>query len=188
MSDEEPDAIDNPADDQNEDPPEQADEQAEPDSETDDKPELEDDEIADLGPVAEELEEASQQEGDGEDEGEDSDEEDSTDPTEREIDPSQTDISLGTVYTNALGMSAAVARGRYGDLEDGERERIADEYAEMARQIDLDTYLDQWMREQGGLDELSPGEAVLLGTLMWGGMVMLDDPTMAENALSGVAA
>jgi hypothetical protein len=58
----------------------------------------------------------------------------------------------------------------------------------MARQIQLDEYLDQWVETQGGLDGLSPGEAVLLGTLMWGGMVMLDDPAMAENVLDEVRA
>ena len=160
-------------------------EQGETSSETSENPPVEQDEMADLGSVAEELEEASQKQQDEGDSSEDSDEDDTDDPTEREIDPNESDISLGTVYCNALGMSAAVARGRYGDL-DRDRDRVADEYADMARQIDLDTYLDQWMREQGGLDQLSPGEAVLLGTLMWGGMVMLDDPTMAETALGEV--
>jgi len=168
--------------------PDDPDEQPEASSETSENPSVEQDEMADLGSVAEELEAASQKQQNEEGSSEDSDEDDTDDePPERSVDPSEADISLGTVYCNALGMSAAVARGRYGDLDD-ERDQVADEYADMARQIDLDTYLDQWMREQGGLDTLSPGEAVLLGTLMWGGMVLIDDPAMAETAVSEVRA
>jgi len=173
------------SDEQGDDQLEQPAEQGEASSKTSENPPVEQEEMADLGSVVEDIEEASQKQQDEGDSSEDSDEDDTDNPTEREIDPNDSGISLGTVYTNALGMSAAVARGRYGDL-DRDRKDVADEYAEMARQIDLDTYLDQWMRENGGLDQLSPGEAVLLGTLMWGGMVMLDDPTMAETALGEV--
>ena len=172
-------------------PEERSDDRPEATSDTDDNPSVEGDELADLGSVAEEIEEASQkrQEAEGsEEEAAGSDENDQDDPPERDVDPGGSEISLGTVYTNALGMSAAVARGRYGSIEDDERDRVADEYANMARQIQLDEYLDQWVQTQGGLDGLSPGEAVLLGTLMWGGMVMLDDPTMAENVLDEVRA
>lgn len=171
-------------------PEEQGDEQPDASSDTSEKPSVEQGEMADLGSVAAELEEASQKqqdEGESSEDGDDDQADEQGDLPDRGVDPSEADISIGTVYTNALGMSAAVARGRYGSLDDeDDRDDVADEYASMARQIQLDEWMDQWIAEQGGLDGLSPGEAVLLGTLMWGGMVLLDDPEMAENMLGEV--
>jgi len=85
-------------------------------------------------------------------------------------------------------MAAAVGRDRYGSGVDEEREEIMEEYAEMAHQLELDIYVDQWVAEHTGADELPPGQAILLSTTIFGCMVMMDDPTLAETLAGEVNA
>ena len=123
----------------------------------------------------------------GESEGQqaaDTTDDDQPEPTET----SQPELSIGDIYCNGLGLMAALGRSRYGSADDDQREELADEYADMARQIDLDEYLDQYLAQRGALDELGPGQAVVVGTLMFGGMVMVDDPEMAATAVEEVRA
>jgi len=63
---------------------------------------------------------------------------------------------------------------------------MADEYSELARQVEIDKYVDQWAESGGGFDSLSPGQAVVLATLMWGGMVLIEDPDMAGSLAESV--
>jgi hypothetical protein len=150
--------------------------------EPDEQPEMTADEMADFGDVAAEIEGGTTETADETDSTDDSGE---TDTDEPETEAGGPDVSLGRVYTNALGMGAAVSRTRFGSADEDERDDLADEYADLARQIELDDYVDTWMAESGGLESLSPGQAVLIGTLMWGGMIMMEDPEMAANMADG---
>lgn len=169
------------------DAPEQEEEPAD-----DEQPDLEDEEMADFSQVADEIEEqagASADDGDDEETDEQADDTDeSADEPEMDLSaPSEADISIGDVYCNGLGMMAAVGRSRYGDTSK-DRSALVDEYGDLARDLQIDEYLDQWMAEHGGMDELGPGQALVVSTLLFGGMVMMDDPTMAENIAGEVGA
>ena len=156
-----------------------------------DVPEIEADEMADFSSVAEEIEEGPANQGEGRD-GEGSDEGDDTRETSEEQgadgapNPAEMNVSVGTVYCNGLGMMGALASCKYGSGDQEERDQLAEDYAQMAQQIELDTYTDQLLAESGGLDGLGPGQAVLLGTLMWGSMIAVQDPEMAGNLMEEV--
>lgn len=94
------------------------------------------------------------------------------------------DTSLGDIYCNALGLGAAVARDRYGEL-DTEKADAMDEYADLARQLEIDQYVDEWLQQQGGVSQLGPGQAAMLMTVMFPVMVAMDDPALASNAMEG---
>jgi len=152
------------------------------------QPEIEDEEMADFGAVADEIEEAA---GASATDDEDADGDDSTDSAAAEGDDGEPDLSMddngedritpGDIYCNALGMSAAVARASYGSADPDDRSDLVEEYGEMARDLQIDEYVDQWLEEHGGMDELSPGQAILLSTVMFGGMVAMDDPEILDN-------
>jgi len=156
-----------------------------------DQPEMTEEEMADFSAVADKIEsepepgaDTSENQGDetSKTEGE---RRDDVPATEGE-DTSEPDLSIGDIYCNGLGMVAAVSRSRYGSADPDDREELVEEYSDMARQIELDQYLDQWFEQNRGLDSLSPGQAVVLGTMMWGAMVAVDDPEMIENVGQGV--
>jgi len=172
MSNDDPE--DAPADDAPE-PDEQA-----ADTADDEQPEIDDDEMADFGAVADEIEDAAGADPDEtDDDQEDSDDEDEPSLS---MDATADDrVTPGDIYCNALGMGAAVARASYGTADPDERSDLVDEYGDMARDLEIDTYVDQWLEEHGGIDELGPGQAILLSTVMFGGMVAMDDPEMVET-------
>jgi hypothetical protein len=63
-----------------------------------------------------------------------------------------------------------------------------EEYGDLARDLQIDEYVDQWMQEQGGMDELTPGQAIIVSTMLFGGMVAMEDPEMMENVAGEVGA
>lgn len=137
-----------------------------------DEPEIDDDDIVDVQAVAEEIEEDAATD----DENDDDQEANAGSADGGDSIPTDSDrVTPGKVYTNGLGVAGATLRERYGEL-DSPRKDVADEYAELARDLEVDDAVDDWLAEQGGVDELSPGQAVLVTTLMWGGMVAMDDP------------
>lgn len=177
-------------DDTNADPADQGDEGAD---DADEQPDIEDEEMADFSTVANEIEEeagaaADEDEADEESDEQDAESADSTEEPDMDLSaPSEADISIGDVYCNGLGMMAAVGRSRYGSAE-RDRSALVDEYGDLARDLQIDEYVDQWMAEHGGMDELGPGQAIVVSTLLFGGMVAMDDPEMVENVAGGVSA
>lgn len=98
-----------------------------------------------------------------------------------------TGTSVGDMYCSALGMAAATARDSYGSgIND--REAEIKSYADDARLIGLDDFVNEWMQEQGGIDELSPGQGIVIGTAMFAMGVMIEDPALAENIAEEVGA
>jgi hypothetical protein len=153
----------------------------EPDSEgADEGPDLGEDDYAD---VPEEM--AAEVAAETTDEPDDADAEANADDQDDDGDDASTDTltsgtSVGDVYCNALGMGATLARERKGaGIED--REETVDEYADMARQLELDDFVDEWVEAHGGAGELSPGQGILVGTSMFAMAVLVDDPTLADE-------
>jgi hypothetical protein len=154
-------------------------ETAEPDEDSE-QVEIEDDEMADWGAVADDVADEPE---DTDDDSESDDQADDQADEMPAMDPEKT--SIGDVYCNALGMGAAVVRDNYGELDD-DRAAAMDQYSDMARQLEIDQAVDDWLAEQGGIDSLSPGQSVAVFTVLFAVMVAVEDPTLAENAMQGV--
>ena len=149
-----------------------------PDSE--EQPDLDDEDLVEIDP---EMAEAVADEGD-ESDGSESEGDDSDTSAESETSDTTTTLTTGTsagdIYCNALGMGAAVARESKGSgVED--REAAIEEYGDLARQLDLDDFVNEWIREHGGADELTPGQGLAVGTAMFAMAVMVEDPAIVEN-------
>lgn len=157
-----------------------------------DQPDIENDEMADFSSFAEEIEETAGAgaEDDQEDDASDDvgDQDDSRDSASATTSSSGPSVTAGDVYCNAMGMGAAVARASYGSADSSNRSDLVDQYADMARDLQIDEYVDEWLAEQGGIDELSPGQAIVVSTTMFAGLVAMDDPEMIENVAQGVGA
>ncbi|WP_136688327.1 hypothetical protein [Halorhabdus amylolytica] len=164
-------------------------EEPDADPDEDEQPDIEDEEMADFSAVADEIEAAA---GADSDEESDAETDDSTadgddDQAPPSMDATASDrVTPGDIYCNALGMGAAVARASYGSAESDERSDLVEEYGDMARDLQIDEYVDEWLEEQGGIDELSPGQAILISTVMFGGMVAMDDPDLVEGVAEEV--
>jgi len=158
-------------------------------AESSDQPDLSDDDMVDIpDDVAEQVAQADAEEAEDAD-----DTEETTDDTDEESDsvPStsagEDRTSLGDVYCNALGMATVAAKDRHGaGVED--RQAAMGEYADMARQLDLDEYVDDYVAMHGGPDELSPGQAIVVFSVVFGASVMVEDPELSGAVLEGVGA
>lgn len=147
-------------------------------SEQADEPDLGDDDYVHVDPdmaaaVAGEDEEDDQEDGDDSDD-------DGGSSSKSATETLTTGTSAGDIYCNALGMGAAVARESKGSGVP-DREAAMDEYGDLARQLDLDDFVNEWVREHGGADELTPGQGVMIGTAMFAMAVMIEDPAIVEN-------
>lgn len=158
----------------------------------DELPDVGEEDMADFSEVADIIEDEGSDSESSETEGEEGDEQadessDESDETgsEPEVSP---ELSIGDLYCNALGLAGAVSRHKFGSATEDERDEMVDEYGDMARQIELDRYVDQWIEQNRHLDSLGPGQAVLLGTIMWGGMILVDDPDLASGISEEVKA
>lgn len=145
---------------------------------TEEPPEIDDDERADidLDDISDEIE--------GADEADDepaSDDAETATETADETDALPDRTSIGDVYCNGLGVGASVVVARYDDV--GDRESVADEYAGLAREIGIDDWMNEWVREQGRPEELPPGQAVVVGTVMFAAAVMVSNPSVGEGLM-----
>ena len=131
------------------------------------------DDFADLGEVAEEIEGSTTDDSGGDEEIE----EETT-----SVDHDREEISPGRVYTNLLGVGAAEMRENFGS-DPGENAK--DDYAELARDLEIDRYADKLVKESGGIESLEPEQALLLTTLLFGGLVIADDPAMIDGIRNG---
>jgi len=138
-------------------------------------PDLDDLDDEDLEEVADEV--AEDTSDDQKDEGDQSDPQKT--PGDSTPDDLQDDLSVGHVYCQTLGVSAAVLVDRYGEAESG-RDDLVDEYADLAKQTDLDHYMDQWFQEQMGESQMSPGQGLVVGTVLFGVLVLANNPEVAD--------
>lgn len=156
----------------------------------DDGPDLGDDDYADVPAemAAAVAEDTAPSDDDG-DEGTDdqADERDDDGSESGQETPTETltsGTSVGDVYCNALGMGATLARESKGSGVD-DREQSVDEYADMARQLDLDAFVNEWVEAHGAAGELSPGQGIMVGTTMFAMAVLVDDPALADELGGG---
>ncbi|WP_323192843.1 hypothetical protein [Halostella sp. PRR32] len=143
-----------------------------------DGPDLDDDDMVDL--PDEVVDKAAEADADDVEEAvDDADDQDETESSTETVD--EDDVSLGHVYCKALGMGATIAKEHHGEgVDDFESEM--DQYAMMARQCDLDTYVDKWADQHGGA-EMTPAQGILVGTAMFAMSVAASDSTLATNAM-----
>lgn len=95
------------------------------------------------------------------------------------------DISIGHVYCRSLGLGAAAMVNRY-DEGGQEMEALVDEYAALAKQTDLDQYMDQWFEQSMGGSSMTPGQGVAVGTLLFVAMVAIQNPAVADGLATEV--
>jgi len=148
------------------------------DQEEPEQPSIDEDEMADLDSIAEEVEVDA---GAGDQDGaEDVDDQENAD---LDLDEDADRTSIGDVYCNVLGMTAVTAKDRYGSgLDDGQgRKDALDDYAEIARDLEIDEAVDDLIEQYGGPDSLTPGQTVIVMTIVWGGMVAMEDPEILEG-------
>jgi len=147
-----------------------------------DQPAIDEDEMADMSSIAEQVEQSAGAASEEDQEDSDGDRDVGAD---LDLEPSADRTSIGDIYCNVLGMSAAVARDRYGSGLEGDRKDVLDEYAEIARDLEIDQAVDDLIDEHGGPDSLTPGQTVIVMTVVWGGMVVMDDPEIIEGLAEG---
>ncbi|WP_435318484.1 hypothetical protein [Haloarchaeobius sp. TZWSO28] len=161
-------------------------EEEHPEASESDAPDLDDDDYVEIpDDVAEQVAEADaeQSEADENSESEDTDDAPDTPPST----PRSDRTTLGDVYCNALGMATVAAKDRHGsEVED--RQAAMDEYADMARQLDLDSFVDDWLEEHGQSNELTPGQGILVFTIVFCGSVMVEDAELSNSVMEGVGA
>lgn len=145
-----------------------------------DGPDLEDEDLVEVdedlaAAVAGKTAESEDEEEEISEESEDTD-----DTSKSATETLTTGTSVGDLYCNALGMGATVARQQKGSGVD-DREESIDEYSDLAKQLDLDDFVNEWVEEHGAADQLTPGQGIAIGTAMFAMAVMMDDPAIAEN-------
>lgn len=155
---------------------------ADPDD-SEEPPEIEDDERADvdLDAISDDIEgvEDDDEAGDSDDSPADAEE-----PTTDTPDvPSG--MTVGDIYCNGLGVGTSVLLASYGEVDD--RKQVGEDYADLAREIQLDTFVNEWLAEKGRPENLPPQEAAIVGTVMFAAAVMVSNPDVAENILNGVS-
>jgi len=173
-----------------------SDDQQDDQDQDDEPPEIDDDEFADLEEVADEIEAETNPDRDHQEDVDDEGDQDrrdggddvSEDLPELEGEEGGTNVSIGTVYCNGLGMAGAVCRTTWGTADEDRRDELMDDYADIAEQLEIDQCVDDWIEEHGGVDELSPGQATIVLTALWMGMVAMDDPDMIGNVAGEVGA
>jgi hypothetical protein len=158
----------------------------------DNRPEIEADERADVDALREQVSEVSDEvaEDDGlepdDADDEDAATEDGDESAERAPDTGDTGDSVGDMYVGVVGVLAiAIAE----ELGDGETDQDADDIAAMLRgergsPINVAANVDQLLEESGRGADLPPGKAVVIGTVVAVGMVLLQETDLANSLVS----
>ncbi|WMT10374.1 hypothetical protein NP511_22855 (plasmid) [Natrinema thermotolerans] len=152
------------------------------------EPELEGDAYAEVDPEIAEQVAAADAEDNAGDAG---DEEDVDDPADDPdagdgADDSPNDLTPGHIYCRALGAGATLGQERMGSGVDDRGDAI-DEYAELAKHLDLDDYFDEWYAENwGGDPDLGPGQGLVAFTSLFAVMVLVEDAEMLDGAIDSM--
>ncbi|QCC57865.1 hypothetical protein NP511_04835 [Natrinema thermotolerans] len=157
------------------------------DREDDPEPEesLEEEAYAEIDPeIAEQVAEA-----DAEDPNDEVDVDDPAEEPDDDVGEAATGDrkTVGHVYCRALGAGAAISQDRMGSGVD-DRSAVIDEYADLAKELDLDEYMDQWYRENlSGSSELGPGQGLVAMTSLFAVMVLVEDTEMLDGAIDSMS-
>ncbi|MFA9501550.1 hypothetical protein ACERIM_02090 [Natrinema sp. H-ect1] len=151
-------------------------------------PELEEDAYAEVDPEIAEQVAAADAEDDADDAGDEVDVDDPADDSDASdgADDSPNDLTPGHIYCKALGAGATIGQERMGSGVDDRSESI-EEYAALAKDLDLDDYFDQWYAENfGGDPDLGPGQGLVAFTSLFAVMVLVEDAEMLDGALDSM--
>ena len=96
------------------------------------------------------------------------------------------EVSLGHVYCRGLGVATSVAVQRCNEDDPRDRVEIIEEYAGLAKQMEIDQYIDQHVEQSGSIEQMSPGKAAVLMTGALLVMVAVSEPALADSALDGL--
>ncbi|WP_254763363.1 hypothetical protein [Natrinema marinum] len=148
--------------------------------------ELEEESYAEIDPeIAEQVAAADSEDADGEDVDVDDPADEPNDTDERASTGDRK--TVGHVYCRALGAGAAISQDRMGSGVD-DRSAVIDEYADLAKELDLDEYMDQWYRENlSGSSELGPGQGLVAMTSLFAVMVLVEDTEMLDGAIDSMS-
>jgi hypothetical protein len=148
------------------------------------QPDLDEDDYATVDPdLAQQAAEAATDSDDEDQDGDEQDEVDNSVPST----PAESRKSVGDVYVRAMGAAAYAARDRAGEGVENDRSAVIDEYADLATDLELNEYMNQWYQENIGHEDMSPGQGLVAMSGMFFAMVMLEDPSIVDGALDGVS-
>lgn len=141
-----------------------------PDDESDEKPAVDPESTVDLEAVDEALD-AEKTEGDSNQEGP-VDDQQTTEP-----EPDLAGGTFGDHYVNGLCTVSNAVIEHYG--EDG----ATGVDASMARDLELDRAMNEWIRSKGVTEEMPPGQALLIATLMFLVAALASNPAVVNGVL-----
>lgn len=150
----------------------------------DERPEIEDDERADIDLSGVNL--------DAVDDDDDGDEQDGDDTDETTESSSTPDLSpdegetWGDMYVDTLAVILVAIVDEYGD---GAREMTSEDIEELANQppIALNEQADRVMENMGGTRDLPPGQALVVGSAVVGSTVLLRETDVASDIVGELA-
>jgi hypothetical protein len=172
-----------------EDQPEPAESSA---SEEDERPEIEDDERADLDLSGVDLDEVDDEGEEGEDgTGTETNDDSSDEQAETSPSPAQTaggdlEATWGDMYVDILATVLVSIIDEHGD---GSREMDAEDIEALANQppIALNEQADRLFEEMGGTKDLPPGQALVIGSATVAGSVLVRETNVAEDIAGEIA-
>jgi hypothetical protein len=147
---------------------------------SDEQPEIDEDEKADFGGIdPEDIEDEAGADSD-EDDSEGSDPSDALPTGGSSEGGTASGDTFGDMYCEGLAVSATVLREELGDGTGVD--------ASLAHQIGLDEAFDEWVGSKGISEEMPPGQAVLVGTMMFYLATLGTDTDLMRNAAGEVMA
>jgi len=145
----------------------------------DEQPPIEEGEMADLdlGVDPEEVEEQAGAGGDDTD-GQDAPDDEPVSMSDAEAGGSSG--SYGEMYVTGLATTATAIKKEKGSGGTADKE--------LAYEIGLDEHFDEWLRQQGLGEDMPPGQAVMIGTLMYLFAECATDEELLGNAMEAIRA
>lgn len=102
-------------------------------------------------------------------------------------DPGDDRVTIGEVYCNGVGLAAAAAVGSFGGDDDPrDRKDLMDEYSGLARDLDLDKYVDDALAAHGGPEDLPPAHAAVLMTVVLAVSIGVSEPEATTNLVEAI--
>jgi hypothetical protein len=96
-------------------------------------------------------------------------------------------VQIGDVYCNGVGLAAAAAVGSFGDEDDPrDRKQLMDEYSSLARDLELDQYVNEALAAHGGPDDLPPAHAAVMMTVVLAASIAVSEPAAASNLADSI--
>lgn len=157
----------------------------ETETESVDKPEMDGDELAEIDELAEEVEqEAGVAEPAEETESDAPPEDDMMTGGEDvmgDIPLDDDGVTIGEIYVRGLCILSNALVEQYGDGEAPFETESGELDTTLAEQMKLDQYMDQVMAKRGGMDEMSPEQALVFSTMLFLMATVTMDSGLVDN-------